>query len=459
MVNLVRAITSNRGAQFVERVGRYHRKDDQVDAQQLHLQLEALHAAPTDQKLAQERGAQKNGGAKKDRSRRSSPKQSEEKDLPISTDDDEENEPLAKRMCRLYNQRVDQQKPSADPPEGNLNKDNAAQATPVSSLPDAGTPSVTLVQHEEWEFDGQVHPLLKGQKLDEDDEERLRRWAANRSSEQNQVMAAYEGKQHLSLVREDICLLLPRHWVTSNIVHWMCSTFNDSESLRFKNDFYCIPLRILEIVLHKRNLDSFREALTVSYVGLGPHFGNDSIFFDKIAASMWKWIYQKRLWVLDSIYTGEPNNERFKIHAYAGRLIEDMTKVTIPAYEHTEDGLSRFYPNVPRQDNGWNCGVFVIKFMQFWVLDKPLQHWDKDVAQEFRNEIILDIVLGPHNSQIGMALQALDSAPVRRNQPRKKTKAVKSPITAPSTRSMLQRAGLPTRKPAKGGRQRKKTNA
>ncbi|XLR60738.1 hypothetical protein S83_011410 [Arachis hypogaea] len=35
------------------------------------------------------RGAQKNGGAKKDRSRRSSPKQSEEKDLPISTDDDE----------------------------------------------------------------------------------------------------------------------------------------------------------------------------------------------------------------------------------------------------------------------------------------------------------------------------------------------------------------------------------
>ncbi|QHO53747.1 uncharacterized protein DS421_2g50690 [Arachis hypogaea] len=479
-------------------------------------------------------GVQKNRGAKKDRSRRSSPKQSEKKELPISTDDDEENEPLAKRMCRLYNQRDDQQKPNADPHEVNLNKDNAAQATPVSSFPDAGTLSVSLVKHEEWEFDGnpnflsnrdpeseqiwqyleqlqntrplqivmpaspscktpsppskkispgmtqteqmltqytpiKIHPLLKGRKLDEVDEERLRRWAANRSSEQNQVVAAYEGKQHLSLLREDICSLLPRHWVTSNIIHWMCSTFNDSESLRFKNDYYCIPSGILETVLHKRNLDSFREVPTVSYVGLGPHFGDDSIFFDKIAASTRKWwfalvcidrhwwlyafeIYQKRLWVLDSMYTGEPNSERLKIHAYAGRLIEDMAKVTIPAYEHTEDGLPRLYPCVPRQDNGSDCGVFVIKFMQFWGLDKPLQHWDKDVVQEFRNEIILDIVLGLHNSQIGMALQALDSAPVRRNQPRKKTKAVKSPFTAPSTRSMLQRAGLPTRKPAKGGR-------
>ncbi|XP_020969202.1 putative ubiquitin-like-specific protease 1B isoform X1 [Arachis ipaensis] len=88
-------------------------------------------------------------------------------------------------------------------------------------------------------------------------------------------------------------------------------------------------------------------------------------------------IYQKRLWVLDSMYIGEPSNERLKIHAYAGRIIEDMAKVTMPAYEHTKDGLPRFYPSVPRQDNGCDCGVFVIKFMQFWSLDKPLQHWDK----------------------------------------------------------------------------------
>ncbi|RYR42151.1 hypothetical protein Ahy_A08g038611 [Arachis hypogaea] len=283
----------------------------------------------------------------------------------------------------------------------------------------------------------------------------------------------------------------------------MCSTFNDSESLRFKDDFYCIPFGILETVLQKRNLASFREDPTVSYVGLGPHFGDDSIFFDKIAASMQKWwfapvcidchwwlyafeIAQKRLWVLDSMNTGVPNNERVKLHAYAARLIEDMAKVSMPAYEHTENGLPvsmlASHNKITGQLNihltiflialhlimiSWlevifcvctcscDCGVFVIKFMQFWGLDKSLQHWDQDIVQEFRKEIILDIVMGPHNSEIGKVLQALESNHVRRNQPRKKSKAVKSPFTAPSTKSMLQRAGLPTRKPRKGGRQRK----
>ncbi|KAL4275371.1 hypothetical protein AHAS_Ahas20G0100500 [Arachis hypogaea] len=271
-----------------------------------------------------------------------------------------------------------------------------------------------------------VHPLLKGRKIDEDDEERLRRWAANGSLEQSQVLASYEGRQHLSLVREDICSLLPRHWVNSNIVHWMCSTFNDSDSLRFKDEFYCIPPGISETVLHKRNLDSFREVPTVSYVGLGPQFGDDSMFFDKISASMRKWwfapvcidrhwwlyafeITQKRLWVLDSMNTGKSNDERLKIHAYAGRLIEDMAKISMPAYKHTENGLPIFNASVLQQDNGCDCGVFVIKFMQFWGLDKPLQHWDQDVVQEFRKEIILDIVMGPHNSDIGKALHALES--------------------------------------------------
>ncbi|RYR08383.1 hypothetical protein Ahy_B05g076045 [Arachis hypogaea] len=164
------------------------------------------------------------------------------------------------------------------------------------------------------------------------------------------------------------------------------------------------------------------------------------------------WMYafeiaQKRLWVLDSMNTEVPNNERLKVHAYAGRLIEDMAKVSMLAYEHTENGLPCFYASVPQQDNGCDCSVFVIKFMQFWGLDKPLQHWDQmnlnviiirlkpfvvnfflvfeitlqhviamqDVVNEFRKEIILDIVMGPHNSEIGKALQALKRNHVRRN--------------------------------------------
>ncbi|KAL4393541.1 hypothetical protein AHAS_Ahas02G0062300 [Arachis hypogaea] len=268
-----------------------------------------------------------------------------------------------------------------------------------------------------------VHPLLKGQKIDEDDDERVRRWAANGSLEHREVLAPYEGRQYLSLVREDICSLLPRHWVTSNIVQWMCSTFNDSESLRFKDDFYCIPPRIL--------------------------------WFAPVYIDRHWWLYafeiaQKRLWVLDSMNIGVPNNERVKVHAYAARLIEDMAKVSMPAYEHTENGLPRFYASIPQQDNG------SVKYTPNNILNSTsLDNDIMDVVQEFRKEIILDIVMGPHHSEIGKALQALESNHVHRNQPRKKSKPVKSPFTSPSTKSMLQRAGLPTRKPRKGGRQRK----
>ncbi|QHO30224.1 uncharacterized protein DS421_8g231430 [Arachis hypogaea] len=311
-----------------------------------------------------------------------------------------------------------------------------------------------------------VHPLLKGRKIDEDDEERVRRWAANGSLEQSGFWRPMkEGSIYLCSDRTSAhCCPGTGSPATS---------FSGCVQHSMTPNHCGLRMTFTETVLQKRNLASFREDPTVSYVGLGPHFGDDSIFFDKIAASMQKWwfapvcidchwwlyafeIAQKRLWVLDSMNTGVPNNERVKLHAYAARLIEDMAKVSMPAYEHTENGLPVSMLASHNKITGHcDCGVFVIKFMQFWGLDKSLQHWDQDIVQEFRKEIILDIVMGPHNSEIGKVLQALESNHVRRNQPRKKSKAVKSPFTAPSTKSMLQRAGLPTRKPRKGGRQRK----
>ncbi|KAL4300082.1 hypothetical protein AHAS_Ahas17G0165300 [Arachis hypogaea] len=120
---------------------------------------------------------------------------------------------------------------------------------------------------------------------------------------------------------------------------------------------------------------------------------------------MRKWIAQKTLWVLDSMNTGEHNNERLKIHAYAGRIFEDMAKVSMPAYEHTENGLPRFYPSVPQQHNG-SVKNTSNNSLNITSLDNDIM----DVVQESRKEIILDIVMGPHNSEIGKALEALDSS-------------------------------------------------
>ncbi|QHO21982.1 uncharacterized protein DS421_11g351280 [Arachis hypogaea] len=61
-----------------------------------------------------------------------------------------------------------------------------------------------------------VHPLLKGRKLDEGDEDRVRQWAVNVSLGEEQAVALYEGRLHLVLLREDLCTLQPRRWVNSN---------------------------------------------------------------------------------------------------------------------------------------------------------------------------------------------------------------------------------------------------
>ncbi|KAL4359512.1 hypothetical protein AHAS_Ahas08G0084800 [Arachis hypogaea] len=131
------------------------------------------------------------------------------------------------------------------------------------------------------------------------------------------------------------------HWSERIFAH--CCPGTGSPAISFSG---CVQpfIIVAETVLQKRNLDSFREVPTVSYVALGPQFGDDSRFFDKIAASMRKWwfapvcidhhwwlyafeIAQKRLW---------------------GRIIEDMAKVSMPAYEHTENDLPRFYLSVPQ---------------------------------------------------------------------------------------------------------------
>ncbi|QHO35389.1 uncharacterized protein DS421_9g275040 [Arachis hypogaea] len=191
--------------------------------------------------------------------------------------------------------------------------------------------------------------------------------------------------------------------ISRAIVQWMCFTFNDSESSRFKDEFYCIPPGILETMLQKMNLDSFREVSTLSYVVLGPNFGADTRYFDKVAAFRRKWyafeVSQKRLWVLDSMHFGAHNDEQLKIDAYAGRIIEDVAKVSMPAYEPKENGR---LVSMPASQNN-----------------------------------------------LTEALEALDDHLVRRNQPKNKSKTVRSPFTAPSTKTMLQRAGLPMRKPSK----------
>ncbi|KAL4328973.1 hypothetical protein AHAS_Ahas13G0253600 [Arachis hypogaea] len=291
--------------------------------------------------------SKKKKGVKKDRPHRSTPNSPEEKDLPVSIDNDEDNEPLAKRRLRFFNQGGFPQKTSSETPDGNLSKENTPHETTDSRVSDARPLSVALVQHQEWEFDRQVsyatlffgHPDF----LSMQDPESERIW---------EYLEQLQYTEPLQTVMPTTpSCKAPRPASNRN---------SPGMTQMKKNPTQYTPIK--ETVLQKRNLVSFREVLSLSYVGLGPQFGTDSRYFDKVAASKRKW----------------------------GRIIEDIAKVSMPPYERTDKGLTCFYPSVPKQHNGLV---------------------ENGILQTFQKEIILDIVMGLHNSVIEKALDALDSHP------------------------------------------------
>ncbi|QHN86980.1 uncharacterized protein DS421_16g551000 [Arachis hypogaea] len=72
--------------------------------------------------------------------------------------------------------------------------------------------------------------------------------------------------------------------------------------------------------------------------------------------------------------------------------------------------------------------------------------FSQDSLSSYRMELMLDIICGQHNALIQQLISFLEETvkPVRRNAPQNKKKDVSSPYTAPSTRSLIERAeGLP----------------
>ncbi|QHO19751.1 uncharacterized protein DS421_11g331790 [Arachis hypogaea] len=276
----------------------------------------------------------------------------------------------------------------------------------------------------------------------EEKEDTVRDWILSSSLNEDELLATYEGRPYLRLLRKDLLTLKAWGWVNSNIIQWMCYTFNDAQSERFKRDFYC------ETVMQPHNLKSFHNGPVAVYEGLGPNFGEDSRFFNKVDAAKTKWWFismcSKGHWWL---YAFEVARKRIM-----GRLIEDMARVAIPTYDRSPNGPVCAYAKVPMQPNGWDCGIYAIKFMETWNEDCNIDEWNNEMLLSMRFELMLDIVMGAHNESIQLVQSLLEQKDgrVRRNRQRNTKKEVKSPFTAPSTRSLMERVGeLPVRKTRK----------
>ncbi|QHO06996.1 uncharacterized protein DS421_14g459760 [Arachis hypogaea] len=183
-----------------------------------------------------------------------------------------------------------------------------------------------------------IHPSLRNIKKGETKEKQIRAWILNSSLNKEQHLASYEGWEHM-------------------VIQWMCYSFNDTKSSRFKRDFYCVCPGILESVTQNDNLASFIDGARPIYAGLGRSFSEDTRFFDKLEAAKRKWwvyafeVNAKCLVIIDSLHSAPQDDERDKLDAYVGRVFEDMARIAIPAFVRTTYGPSRSYARVPKQPN------------------------------------------------------------------------------------------------------------
>ncbi|QHN86979.1 uncharacterized protein DS421_16g550990 [Arachis hypogaea] len=215
-----------------------------------------------------------------------------------------------------------------------------------------------------------IHPSLKKIKLGETKEKKIRTWIMDSSLNGDQDLAKYEGLEYMVLQRKDFWSLKPHNWVNSCVIQWMCYSFNDTDSSRFKRDFYCVSPGILESVTRNDSLASFIDGVRPIYVGLSPSFGEDTRFFDKVVAAKRKWwlfsycrgagghwwvyafeVNAKRIAILDSLHSAPVDDERDKLDAYVGRLCEDMASIAIPGFIRSTYGPARSYAKVPMQPN------------------------------------------------------------------------------------------------------------
>ncbi|RYR35328.1 hypothetical protein Ahy_A10g050492 [Arachis hypogaea] len=398
--------------------------------------------------------------------------------LVVSESDDDDHVPLARRIREFDISIV--QCPEFEQVLNNVEQGHQTKAIIMQPLqtvfpkgspyhtPSLGRPSFSLglTQLEKTPTPSpihSIHPRLREIKLGETKEEQIRSWIVNPSLDKNQDLASYEGRGYMVLQRKDFWTLKPRSWVNSCVIQWMCYSFNDTQSSRFKREFYCVCPGILESVIKNDSLKAFMDGVEPIYDGLSPSFGDDTRFFDKVEAAKRKWwlipycwrghwwvyafdVVAKRLLILDSLHYGPEDDKRINLDAYMGRLCEDMASISIPAFVRTTHGPARSYARVPKQPNNFDCGMCVIKLMDSWTEERQLCEWDEDSLQSDRMELMLDIICGPHNTLVHQLISLLEQKviPVRRNEPRNKKKDVRSPYTAPSTRSLIERAeGLP----------------
>ncbi|KAH7837361.1 hypothetical protein Vadar_012962 [Vaccinium darrowii] len=76
---------------------------------------------------------------------------------------------------------------------------------------------------------------------------------------------------------------------------------------------------------------------------------------------------------------------------------------------HTADEFQIVYPKVPQQDNGHDCGIYLIKFMELWKGRMVSAELESDNMNNIRRRILYSLFMDERNEQRDSVLAAINN--------------------------------------------------
>ncbi|XLU93837.1 hypothetical protein S245_008189, partial [Arachis hypogaea] len=113
-----------------------------------------------------------------------------------------------------------------------------------------------------------------------DDMNRIYKWVTDRRGAKNTTPAWIRNGDDVQLQRADLQSLGWRRRVSDTVVDYCCAMFNTSSNTRFCTHFYCIPPRLMAIILTDDNIERFAGTNTGFVPVLSKFMGRGQHWFD-----------------------------------------------------------------------------------------------------------------------------------------------------------------------------------
>ncbi|WKA01933.1 hypothetical protein VitviT2T_020182 [Vitis vinifera] len=215
-------------------------------------------------------------------------------------------------------------------------------------------------------------------------------------------------------MRSDFNTLLPHNWVVDTIINLVAYQLNTREK-EYKGQrmtrSYLPTIFAQQMLGTNANVNKALEIYTSRYFSTLEN--TSKIFIPLNDFGHWFLcvinLPQEEVYILDSLPTKRRKKERVDM---VTSIISALCLTNLAKYNVQRFPISR--PNwVPTQDNGWDCGLYVIRFMQMLDTTPPVSKSSLvvDNSDEFRRKLVIDLVLDDNNKVKQYILNQLNKKP------------------------------------------------